>query len=140
MLRNFTWLSFSFLCLVVFSACDSANSGKAFYSLSYDEALAEAKKQNKVVMIDIGASWCGPCKQMEAETFSQIEVQKFLREHTVAIKIDGEEQKELRDRLGVHFYPTIVFLNHDGSEIGRIEGYATAPDFMSRAMQCVKKS
>src|SRR5580765_4969291 len=84
-----------------------------FQELGFDQALAAAKKDGKVVMIDFFTTWCGPCKRLDKVTWADADVQKWLGEKTVALKIDAEKEAKLADRFDVHAYPTIVFVKAD---------------------------
>ncbi|MBW6479654.1 MAG: thioredoxin family protein [Bacteroidales bacterium] len=41
------------------------NEGMVFFTGTWDEALAQAKKENKLIFLDIYASWCAPCKMLK---------------------------------------------------------------------------
>jgi thioredoxin-like negative regulator of GroEL len=118
-------------------AAPAATAGEVtsgFQALSFEEALAAAKKADKVVFVDFFTTWCGPCKMLDRSTFKDEEVVKFLSEKTIAIKIDCEQQKELAGRLRVSAYPTMGFYKPDGTEIGRIVGYRDAKRFLDEAI------
>ena len=59
------------------------------------EALAKAKKENKVIFLSVGYSSCYWCHVMERESFEDEEIAKFLNEHFVCIKVDREERPDL---------------------------------------------
>src|SRR6186713_953335 len=60
-----------------------------------DEALATAKKENKPLLISIGYASCHWCHVMEAETFMDTAVARFMNENFVSIKIDREERPDI---------------------------------------------
>jgi thioredoxin-related protein len=116
-------------------ACEPA-SGPAFHRLSLEQALAEAQKQDKIVMIDFGASWCGYCHKMDETTFKDAEVQKFLRDNTVAIKIDYDENRKIAQQYGVTGLPTIVFLDKNGKVLNVLSGYLPSIEFDQSSKEC----
>jgi thiol:disulfide interchange protein len=50
----------------------SAQDGIQFFGGSWDEAIETAKKEHKLIFMDAYAEWCGPCKRMAKEVFTQI--------------------------------------------------------------------
>ncbi len=104
------------LALLVLCTCSvSAWTQTQFRSLSFAEAIAAAKRENKQVFVDFYTVWCGPCKRMAKEVFPLKHVGDFLNERFVCLKLDAErEGMELAQRCGVKAYPT--FLVFDTSE------------------------
>jgi thioredoxin-like negative regulator of GroEL len=98
---------------------------------SFAKLLDEAKAQNKPLMVDVYATWCGPCQEMDKSVYSRQDVAdataKFL-----AIKLDGErgEGAEVHAKYNVVGFPTILFLHPDGTEIDRVFGGVNAKDFI----------
>ena len=107
---------------------------------SFDAALASAKEANKPVLVDFGAEWCGFCKKLDRETFGDANVIQFVRQYLIAVKVDGDRSRKLRQRFSVEGYPTILFLNSDGAELKRIKGFRSAGAFLSDATAAVRSS
>jgi thiol:disulfide interchange protein len=114
------------------------SKGAAFRTLTYDKALEAAKGEKKVVMIDFYADWCGPCKQMDAKTFSEEKVSNFLKEKTVAIKVNIDNNKELAKKYKITAIPCLVFIDGEGTEVGRILGFHATDKFLTEAEKHVK--
>lgn len=95
-----------------------------FRQLSFDEALAAAKTEDKYVFIDCYTSWCGPCKMMADRVLPQKEVGDYMNDKFVCIKIDMEkgEGPELAKRFAVTAYPTFLIVKGDGSLAHRVVG------------------
>jgi thioredoxin-related protein len=108
-----------------------------FQDLTFDAALTAAKRDNKVVMIDFFTTWCVPCKKLDKTTWKDSDVQKWIGEKTVALKMDAEKEVDLAKRYSVGSYPTILFLKSDGKEMGRIEEYKNPADFLAIAKSTV---
>ena len=118
--------------------------------MSYDKGAAEAKKANKHMFVDFTASWCGWCKKMEKETFSQPEVIAMLNNNFIPIKVWGDSEsqlnidgykiseKEFAGSRGVQGYPTFVFESPTREAITGFSGYRDAPTLMNYLTQ-VKK-
>ncbi|MBX3115485.1 MAG: thioredoxin family protein [Fimbriimonadaceae bacterium] len=89
---------------------------------NFDEALTLAKSSNKLVMIDFMASWCGPCKMMEAQVFNTDEFKKATG-NMVLVKVDVDEQQAIAQRYGISAMPTVKFVNGAGEVIHEFVGY-----------------
>ncbi len=103
----------------------STTEGIEFFEGSWDEALAEAKKQNKPIFLDVYASWCGPCKALKSRTFPDAAAGKYFNENFINVTLDGEKGDGIivkRD-LNVHSYPSLFILNSDGEPVVYIAGY-----------------
>jgi thiol:disulfide interchange protein DsbD len=109
----------------------STSANSVFQRLSFDQALQKAEADHKLVMIDFYTDWCVYCKQLDGTTWRDPKVQDWIRSETVALKIDAEGETKLANKYNVRGYPTIVFLNPDGSEVYRIGGYKDANDFLA---------
>jgi thioredoxin-related protein len=108
----------------------------------YDEGLAKAQKEKKHVMVHFYTTWCGWCKRMEANTFSNEEIRKVLNESYVAVrvngqsgekvKVDGEQmaEKQVAGMYGVRAYPITWFLKPSGERIAPRRGYVGPDEFL----------
>lgn len=102
----------------------------AFHGLGLNEALAEAKRTDKVVMVDFYADWCVPCHKLDKMTWRHPEVVEWLKANTVAIKVDAEVNFSQKQRYDVHAFPTMVFVRPDGTKIDMHVGYLDPVDFI----------
>ena len=69
--------------------------GIEFFHGSWEEALAEAKKQEKPIFVDAFTTWCGPCKMMSRSVFTEEEVGTFFNENFISLKIDMIKLKNI---------------------------------------------
>jgi thioredoxin-like negative regulator of GroEL len=85
-------------------------------------------------MVDVFATWCGPCKELDAKVFSTPEGEKALAGF-VALKVDAEAGAgpAFVERHRVVGYPTVLFLDADGNEIDRVFGELPAAEFFQTA-------
>ena len=97
-------------------------------------ALAEARAQNKTVMLDFYADWCVSCKEMEAFTFTDPGVQQALAGSMLLqadVTPDDEQDKALYRRFGIIGPPSIMFFDANGQELKnfRVVGFVPADEF-----------
>lgn len=124
-------------CILASAFC-MAQSKINFRDLSLNEALKAAEAENKLVFFDAYAVWCGPCKYMDNNIFTQDEVGAFINEHFVSIKCDMEqgEGPALLQRYQISSYPTYLILKTDGSLQHKvIGGSPTAEEFIAKMKQ-----
>ncbi|MBC7863040.1 MAG: thioredoxin family protein [Bacteroidia bacterium] len=109
-----------------------ATGGITFEHGTWASALAKAKKEKKMIMLDAYTSWCGPCKWMVKNVFPQKEVGEFYNKNFVSIKIDMEKGEgiELSKKFGVMAYPTYLFVSADGTVMHRSCGSCEGADFI----------
>ena len=118
------------LSLFALTACSQAGEPLAGWTTDYEAALKAAKRDNKPLLLDFGATWCGPCKKLEATTFRDKDVAATIESGFVAVKIDVDQNRALTDRHQVTSFPTLVILSPDGREIARRSGYIEAEAFL----------
>ncbi|HVG26499.1 MAG TPA: thioredoxin domain-containing protein [Acidobacteriaceae bacterium] len=86
------------------------------------EAFARAQRENKPVLLDIGAVWCHWCHVMDRESYEDPETAAVLNEHFVAVKVDRDERPDVDTRYqaavstvsGQGGWPLTAFLTPDG--------------------------
>ena len=90
-------------------------------------ALAKAKKEKKYVFIDFYATWCGPCKMMDRQVYTDSAMAKAAAKY-VNRKVDAEKGEgiNLAKRYGIAAYPTMVIVDAAGKEVNREQGFRPA--------------
>ena len=118
--------------------------------MTMNEALAAQQENPKKIVMDVYTTWCGPCKLMDRNTFSNNDVINYINDNYYAVKFNAEGTEEItfedftytnpnyqegrKGRNTTHFfadalklqgYPSMVFFKSDGSLIQAIPGYKT---------------
>jgi thioredoxin-related protein len=132
-----------------------APTAKTIQWLSVEEAQAKAKKVPKPLFMDVYTQWCGPCKMLDRNTFSDPKLAEYVNKNFYAVKFDAEsgapvtwkgQKLENPDynaamtggRNGTHHltyaianvngriaYPTIVYLDSELNVLAPVQGYMT---------------
>ena len=107
--------------------------------MKWQDVLAKAKKENKIVFVDAYTTWCGPCKWMAKNIFPVKEVGDVFNASFVNAKIDMEagEGPDIAKKYGVRAYPTYIFVNGDGEIVHRSLGSKPADKFIDDAKAAV---
>ncbi|MGO9166696.1 MAG: thioredoxin domain-containing protein, partial [Candidatus Sulfotelmatobacter sp.] len=87
-----------------------------------EEAFASAQRENKPMLLDIGAVWCHWCHVMDRESYDDPEVAAIVNEHFIAVKVDRDERPDIDSRYqaaisavsGQGGWPLTAFLTPDG--------------------------
>jgi len=119
--------------------------------MSLDEVREAQKTNPKNVLIDVYTNWCGPCKLMDRNTFSNTDIIRIINENYYAVKFNAEGNKEvnfkgnifknpnydpakaqrrnasheLAQYYRIRSYPTILFLDEEANLITPVVGYKT---------------
>ena len=118
--------------LLLFPISLFAQSGIVFKDLSWEAALIEAKKTNKMIFLDAYATWCGPCKTLEKYTFTDPAVGEFFNASFINVRFDMEQYPglELAEKYNVTLYPNLLFINGKGELVHRGCGALETEEFL----------
>ena len=120
--------------------------------VSWEEAVELNKKEKKKILLDVFTYWCGWCKKMDTETFSNSYLAKYLNDNYYLVKLDAESKEPLeykgkefryvRTSKGGHHelaeeflrghlsFPSLVFLDENMEMIQPIPGYRDAEELL----------
>lgn len=95
-----------------------------FLQNDFDGALALARKEKKMLIVDFGARWCPACLRLEKEILSKRSFSQRTK-NFIKVKIDGDlfTHAPIMEKYQVKGYPTILFLTTEGEEIIRFMDY-----------------
>ncbi|MEO7678731.1 MAG: thioredoxin family protein [Verrucomicrobiota bacterium] len=115
------------------------------------KAQAEAKADNKLVMLDFtGSDWCGWCIKLHKEVFDTAEFSEYAKKNLVLVEVDFPNKKPqtaslkkanhaLQAKYGVEGYPTIIVLNGEGKKVGQLGYMAGGPKAFIAKLEGLKK-
>lgn len=119
----------SIVCLIVLVyACSRGSVTQISFvknsEKTMEQMLAQAKSQKKILFVDVYTTWCGPCKWMDENTFSDARVGEKFNKIFLNYKVDGDSFEGVNVGIiyRVDSYPTYLFIGPDGQVIHRIEG------------------
>jgi thiol-disulfide isomerase/thioredoxin len=101
-------------------------------SVSFDKILQKAKNENKIIFIDCYTSWCGPCKWMAKNVFTNDTVGDFFNSHFICAKMDMKkgEGPEIGKRFEIQCYPTYIFIDGNGKLLHRKSSSCGVQEFV----------
>lgn len=114
-------------------------TGIVFSTDAWTEVLKQAKAKQKIIFLDVYTTWCGPCRHLEKNVFTQPALAEFYNEHFLSKRIDAErEELAFIQTLDIQAYPTLIFLDGDGNVINRAEGAPDAEELLEKAKQVLE--
>lgn len=90
-----------------------AKPGKIVWQTNFERAMAQAKKSGKPVFVDFFATWCGPCKALDAKVFPDARVVKAARSY-IMVKVDADKRPDIIKKYNVQGYPSLGFFSPSG--------------------------
>lgn len=128
--------------LLAFAQGLSAANEIEFERGSWKEILAKASKENKLIFFDAYTTWCGPCKWMAANSFTNPEVAEFYNSKFINASFDMErgEGEGLAKQYGVRAYPTLFFIDGKGNVVHTAIGALDAAKLLDLGRQVLDPS
>lgn len=123
--------------LLSFSTAFFAQETIRFEQSDFKTVLAKAKQEKKLVFMDAFAVWCGPCKLMEKNVFTQPAVREYYNANFINARFDMEkgEGRDIALKYGIRSYPSFLFLNGDGEVVMQSYGYMDEENFLAFAKE-----
>ena len=115
--------------------------GIRFFKGSFQDALKQARAENKKVFVDFYTTWCGPCQLMSKNIFPDDEVGEYFNKYFVNYQINAEDKAFLPEvkRYGVAAYPNMLILDTEGNVLGRQLGATDKNGFLRFAKLALKE-
>jgi len=127
--------------LFFFLLGEGQSQGIEFFKGSWQEALEEAQKQDKILFVDAYAEWCGPCKRMARQVFPNPEVGRFYNQHFLTVKMDMEkgEGPTFGKKYPVSAYPTLFYIDYTGEVVQQVRGAQQVDGFIQLGKKALSK-
>ena len=100
------------------------------------DVFAQAKAQQRFVLLDLEAVWCHWCHVMDAQTYADPQVAALIGKRYLPVKVDQDSDPDLSNRYGDYGWPATIVFAADGSEIVKRQGYL-APANMASLLQAI---
>lgn len=141
-----------FLLILPFAVIGQEKGITFEHGLNWSQIKEKAKKENKFIFVDLYTTWCGPCKYMNTNVFTQHKVGNFFNSNFVNAQIqmdktdqDSEEVKSWyaeSERFAKDYkiaaYPTFLIFNPQGELVHRMVGGSDADEFIDRSQDGLK--
>jgi thiol:disulfide interchange protein len=114
--------------------------------VSPEEGQRLAAASKKPILYDFTAEWCGPCHMLDGEVFQDPAMAREINARFIAVRVTDRMQEEgrnpplvaeLQRRYEVRGFPTVIFADAAGRELGRMQGYGGRDGF-ARAMESAR--
>lgn len=127
------------------------NAAELKWSTDLPKALEKAKAEKKLVLVNFtGSDWCGWCIKLDREVFSKDEFAAYAEKSIVPVKIDfprrvdqpaelKKANRSLQEKYEIRSFPTIVVLDAEGKETGRLGYRPGGPKAFVEALEKLKK-
>ncbi len=111
----------------------AAESGIKFTDAAWRDVLKQAKAQKKIIFLDAYASWCGPCKMLQKNVFTQKSVGDYYNGRFINVKMDMEkgEGPALMQVYPLEAYPTLLFIDGNGRVLKKVLGYQSSENLIA---------
>jgi thioredoxin-related protein len=118
-----------------------SNAQVNFETFDWTKLTEKAAKENKLIMVDMTATWCYWCKQMDKKVFPDKAVGEFYNNNFISTKLYDTDAmgKEFAQKYKVQGFPCFLFLDSEGKLVHRIDGaIVNSKDFIAEG-KTIKK-
>jgi uncharacterized protein YyaL (SSP411 family) len=88
-----------------------------------DTLFADAKREKRLVLLDLEAVWCHWCHVMDEQTYADPYVAALIAKGYLAVKVDQDSRPDLANRYEDYGWPATILFDSDGRELAKLSGY-----------------
>ena len=121
--------------------------------LKFEDAIAANAQNPKMLIVDVYTDWCGWCKKMDKETFTDPKVIAYINESFYAVKLNAEDTQRSFEFMGktyneaqmaaamrVNSYPNFVVIEPKLQNIAQLPGYRQPVEFIDGVNELIDKA
>ena len=121
--------------------------------MKFEEAIAANAKNPKMILVDVYTDWCGWCKKMDKDTFTDPRVVAHFQKNFYAVKLNAEDtnrkfpfmgktftEAEMAASMRVNSYPNFVVIEPGLQNIAQLPGYREPEAFLAGLAELIEKA
>jgi len=121
--------------------------------MKFEEAVAANANNPKMILVDVYTDWCGWCKKMDKDTFTDPQVVAHLKKNFYAVKLNAEDTKrrfpfmgktfseaEMAVAMRVNSYPNFVVIEPGLQNLAQLPGYREPAAFLAGLNELIEKA
>ncbi|OOG73627.1 thioredoxin fold domain-containing protein [Algoriphagus sp. A40] len=121
--------------------------------MKFEEAIDANAKSPKMLLVDVYTDWCGWCKKMDKETFTDPKVIAYINTNFYAVKLNAEDtnrtfefmgktynEAEMAAAMRVRSYPNFVVIEPKLQNIAQLPGYRQPAEFLAGLNELIEKA
>ena len=132
---------------------NTAQGQESIQWMKFEEAIAANAKNPKRILVDVYTDWCGWCKKMDKDTFTDPRVIAHFQKNFYAVKLNAEDTKrkfpfmgktfseaEMAASMRVNSYPNFVVIEPGLQNIAQLPGYREPEAFLAGLAELIEKA
>jgi thioredoxin-related protein len=145
--------TFLFFLSLSFALNGAAQAQEQIQWMKFEEAVAANANNPKMILVDVYTDWCGWCKKMDKDTFTDPRVVAHLKKNFYAVKLNAEDTKrrfpfmgktfseaEMAVAMRVNSYPNFVVIEPGLQNLAQLPGYREPADFLAGLNELIEKA
>lgn len=102
-------------------------------------AFKDAKRQDKMIVVDVGMEGCTACRWMDERTWVNPDVVRLVNQNFIAIQVDSESRPDIGERYSDWAWPAIIFMSPGAVQVHALRGSRSPEDFINILKELIKR-